>query len=67
MSSVFSEARVGIALPLDTSGALRPGRTTHYAEDRYVRALNEAGALVSLLPAGPRSDRLLDDLESLPW
>lgn len=57
--------RIAIALPLDTSGDLRPGRTTHYAEDSYIRALAAAGAEVSLLPAGPRSPALLDPLDGL--
>lgn len=57
--------RIAIALPLDTSGALRPGRTTHYAEDAYIRALSEAGAEVTLLPAGPRSPALLEPLDGL--
>lgn len=62
--SVGATLRIGIALARD-DGALRPGRRTHYLDDRYVRAFAEAGAEVSLLPAGPRSSALLDGLDGL--
>jgi putative glutamine amidotransferase len=62
--SVGAKLRIGIALARD-DGALRPGRRTHYLDDRYIRAFAEAGAEVSLLPAGPRGTELLDGLDGL--
>ncbi|NNL87196.1 MAG: gamma-glutamyl-gamma-aminobutyrate hydrolase family protein [Myxococcales bacterium] len=62
--SVGAKLRIGIALARD-DGALRPGRRTHYLDDRYLRAFAEAGAEVSLLPAGPRGAGVLDGLDGL--
>ncbi len=50
---------------LDATGRIRTGRRTHYLEDRYARALDEAGGSPRYLPIQSDAERLLDDLAGL--
>ncbi len=56
---------IGLPLCLDATGRIRAGRRTHYLEDRYARALDEAGASPRYLPIQSDPERLLDDLAGL--
>lgn len=65
MAQFANKTSIGIALSLDRSGSLRAGRATQYVDELYIRALQDAGGLVRLIPAGPRDDEVLDGLDGL--
>lgn len=56
---------IGIPPSLDERGRWRPGRSYHYVDDAYARAVAETGACPVYLPIQPDAERLLERLDGL--
>jgi putative glutamine amidotransferase len=56
---------IGIPPSLDERGRWRPGRSYHYVDDAYARAVAETGAFPVYLPIQPDAERLLERLDGL--
>ena len=56
---------IGIPPSLDERGRWRPGRSYHYLDEAYARAVAESGALPVYLPIQPEPERLLERLDGL--
>jgi len=56
---------IGISLCLDERGSRRAGRTDHYEDTAYSRALSEAGALVLYLPSQNDPDLSVAKIDGL--
>jgi putative glutamine amidotransferase len=56
---------IGIPPSLDDDGRWRPGRSYHYVDDAYARAVSETGASPVYLPIQPDAELLLERLDGL--
>jgi putative glutamine amidotransferase len=56
---------VGLPLCVDDQGRWKPGRTTHYADAAYARAIERAGGAAVYLPVQPDAAALVARIDAL--